>query len=73
MLFLQTTPRHTKIERLRLILSDGQWHSARELARRLGHAFGVAIYHLRHKGRQIVCQLVPGTSRHYRYRLSPKN
>jgi len=36
----------TKVEKLLAVLSDGQWHSTRELARRVGHSFAVAKFRL---------------------------
>jgi hypothetical protein len=33
-------------ERLLLVLSDGKWHSTRELVRRVGHSFAVAKFKL---------------------------
>jgi hypothetical protein len=63
--------RPTKIEQLRMLLSDGDWHTTNELVRCIGHTFGVAIFHLRRMHKQIVCQLQPGSSHQYRYRLVP--
>ena len=71
MLFSSRPKRTTNVERLRLLLSDGQWHTTRELARRIGHRFGVAVFHLRRMHRQVVCQLQPHSDRQYRYRLVP--
>ena len=36
----------TKVDKLITVLADGKWHSTRELARRVGHAFGAARYAL---------------------------
>jgi hypothetical protein len=73
MLFSPRNRRTSKVDRLRLILSDGQFHTTRELVRRIGHTFGVAIFKLRRMHRQVICQLQPGTGRQYRYRLVPRN
>jgi len=36
----------TKTEKLLNVLSDGRWHSTRELVRRVGHSFAVAKFKL---------------------------
>jgi hypothetical protein len=38
----ETRRRLTKAEKLRQVLLDHQWHSTKELARRVGHTFAVA-------------------------------
>lgn len=38
--------RKTKIERLLHVLSDGKWHSTKELVFRVGHTFSVAKFKL---------------------------
>ncbi|MFA5061653.1 MAG: hypothetical protein WC526_00725 [Patescibacteria group bacterium] len=46
--FNNDSTRVTKIERLLRVLGDHDWHSTRELVRRVGHAFGVAKFRLVH-------------------------
>lgn len=44
----RTTDSHrsTKAEKLYHVLSDGHWHSTKELVRRVGHTFHVAKFKL---------------------------
>ncbi len=40
----------TKVDKLISVLSDGKWHSTKELVRRVGHAFGCARHALAKTG-----------------------
>jgi len=62
----------TKAEKLFVLLSDHRWHTTRELSRRVGHAFAVAIYRLRHEPRyhyDIERQRHPTKPFQHQYRL----
>ncbi len=55
---------------LRRALSDGNWHSTKELARRVGHTFGGAVYQLRSRGHDVERRSHPGGGRQHQYRLT---
>jgi hypothetical protein len=64
--------RPTNAEQLRLLLSDGQWHSTKELSRRIGHTFGFSIWKLRHEEhRDIERRAHPSCRYQHQYRLVP--
>jgi len=60
-----------------MILSDHRTHTTRELSRRVGHAFAVAIYRLRHDPRyhyDIDRRRHPSKRYQHKYRLvAPPN
>ena len=60
----------TKDEKLLAILGDGTYHSTQELARRVGHRFGNAIYQLRRRGHTIECAPHPTKKHQYQYRMT---
>ena len=66
---LLISTKSTKVEKLYAVLSDGQWHSTKELARRVGHTFHVAKFKLVHYGNQIEKEKHPTKKWQYRYRL----
>ena len=43
----------TKVEKLYIVLSDGEWHSTKELVHRVGHTFSVAKFLLAGYGHRI--------------------
>lgn len=43
----------TTIEKLLLVLSDGNWHSTEELVREVGHRFSATIYVAKQRGDRI--------------------
>ena len=63
------TSKKTKVELLHVILLDEQWHSTKELVRKVGHTFGGAIFKLRSYGYRVVRERQPGSRRQHRYRL----
>jgi len=69
------TSHSTKVEKLHAVLSDGKWHSTRELARRIGHTFGGAKYRLAQFGYRIEREPHPKKRWQWRYRLldAPEN
>lgn len=54
-------------ERLLRLMSDGQWHSAKELSEKIGHRFGSPIHILRKQGYHIETRRLKGQE--YEYRL----
>jgi len=60
----------TKTQRLFLVLSDGNWHTTRELARRVGHTFACAKFKLVNAGYQIEKRPHPVSAYQWQYRLS---
>jgi hypothetical protein len=62
--------RTTKVEKLHSVLSDGQWHSTAELARRVGHTFGVAKFKLVGYGHQIDRRRHPRARHQHEYRMT---
>jgi hypothetical protein len=64
--------RQTNAERLLELLSDHEWHSTRELSRRISHAFAVAKFKLVHQERRRIEKRKHATRRYqYEYRLLP--
>lgn len=59
----------TRAARLYEILSDGQWHGANELIRRVGPNFGSAKARLVYLGNVIEKRHQPGPRRQWFYRL----
>ncbi len=59
----------TRSERLLAALADRKWHATKELARRVGHSFGGAVFRLRAGGFGIRCEKHPAKRHQYRYRL----
>lgn len=43
----------TTIERLLLVLSDGNWHSTAELVQEVGHRFSATVHVAKHRGDRI--------------------
>lgn len=69
MLFHQ--PDHTtKSERLLEVLRDGEWHSTKELVRRVGHTFGGAVFKLRRFRHEVERQRHPSQRYQHQYRLT---
>jgi hypothetical protein len=60
----------TQLEKLYGILSDGDWHSTRELARRVGHCFGRAKFQLVAYGHTIELRPHPTKRWQRQYRMS---
>lgn len=58
----------TKAERLLELLTDGRWHATRQLVRRVGHSFAVAMFVLRSRGHVIERERHPTRRRQFRYR-----
>ena len=64
------TPRaHTKTQKLYAVLSDGQWHTPRELARHVGHTFGGAVFKLRQAGHIVHARPHPSKLYQWQYRI----
>jgi hypothetical protein len=63
------------MERLLTVLSDGQWHTTAELARKVGHTFVVAKFVLVRRGYEIVREPHPSRRHQHLYRLvsTPKD
>lgn len=64
------TARLTKRELLESILRDGGWHSTRELARRVGHTFGMAVFNLRRDNQHVERRRHPSAAFQHQYRLT---
>lgn len=66
---------HSQLSKLLDLLSDGEWHSTKELARRVGHCFAVAKFKLIGYGYEIERERHPAKRSQHRYRLvdSSKN
>ena len=63
----------TKTERLLAVLADHEWHSTRELTRRVGHTFAVAKFKLvTQHGYHIECERHPWRTHQFQYRLVPE-
>ena len=57
----------TKLEKLKGVLSDGQWHSTAELVQTVGHRFSATIYIAVHQyGYQIEKRRLSGNQFEYR-------
>ena len=61
--------RVTKIEILFNILSDKEWHTTKELSRRVGHTFAVAKFYLTRYGYLIERRRHPSRRYQHQYRL----
>lgn len=61
--------RLTKVEKLLSVLSDGNWHSTKELVRRVGHSFAGAKFKLVFYGYAVDKRIHPTKARQYQYRL----
>lgn len=59
----------TKTDKLIHVLSDGKWHSTKELVRRVGHTFAVAKFALIRDGHRIDREVHPTQPRQHRYKL----
>lgn len=59
----------TQLLRLLAVLNDGEWHSTKELVRRVGHCFGVAKYKLLLYGYEIERRRHPVHHTQHQYRL----
>ena len=60
----------TKVDTLYRVLSDGAWHSTRELARVVGHTFTVAKFRLVHEFDHTIERRRHGTRlKEFEYRL----
>jgi len=64
-----TTTHKTKAEQLLNVLSDGKWHSTKELVRLVGHTFAGAKFHLIDCGYQIERRPHPRRRWQWQYRL----
>ena len=60
----------TKKEKLLEVLSDGRWHSTKELVRRVGHTFAVAKFVLTFYGYNIEKRRHPNRPYQWQYRLA---
>ena len=65
----------TNVDRLLSILTDGRWHTTRELARRVSHSFGSAKFEINNSDRDVTieCEPHPSKRRQWRYRLVRKD
>lgn len=72
-MFHAATARLSKTEKLLYVLADGDWHSTKELSRRVGHTFAVFKSHLKlrlhRNGRFIEKRRHPLQRYQYQYRL----
>lgn len=59
----------TNAERLYAVLADGQWHSTKELVRRVGHTFAGAKRQLTHAGYHVLKRRHPRRRHQWQYRL----
>ena len=66
---MSTSNKTTKTEKLLRVLSDGRWHSTKELARRVGHTFPVAKFKLTHYGYRVDRRPHPTKRWQWQYRL----
>lgn len=63
--------RLTQAERLYVILSDGDWHSTKELARKVSHRFAGAKHELVHRhGYRVEKRSHPRRKRQWQYRIT---
>lgn len=68
-----TTKSHepTNLEKAYRLLGDGQWHSTKELARRVGHSFAGTLYVIRHRDHNhIESRRHPRRPTQWQYRLT---
>lgn len=49
----KSSTRPSKVEKLHAVLSDGHWHTTKELVRRVGHSFSCAKFRLVQYGHRI--------------------
>lgn len=65
----------TKQQRVLLLLADGEWHPARELALKVTHRFGSALHTMKGEGVMWEKRNVPSPTgdEWYEYRLIPEN
>lgn len=59
----------TQVEKLHELLADGNWHSTKELIRRVGHRFAVPKFMLIRYGYMIEARRHPWKRWQYQYRL----
>ena len=59
----------TKIQKLLNVLEDGDWHTTKELSRRVGHTFAVSKFHLTRYGYLIERRRHPSYRYQHQYRL----
>lgn len=65
--------RTTTAARLLRVLSDGQWHATKELAKKVGHTFAQAKFRLIRAGRSMIERERHPTDPHQRqYRLTER-
>jgi hypothetical protein len=69
MSYLHLHTRSTKADKLLTVLGDGETHTTRELVRRVGHAFGTAVFQLRKNGHHIVTSPHPNRRWQSNYQL----
>lgn len=62
----------TTIERLRLVLSDGNWHSTEELVQEVGHRFSATIHVAKQRGDRIEKRRVDKNQFEYRLLVTAK-
>lgn len=65
--------RNTQVDKLIAVLSDGRWHTTKELVRRVGHAFGGAKFVLTTSGIQVERRRHPSQRWQYQYRVDLSN
>jgi hypothetical protein len=64
------TSRVTKVEKLLTILSDGRWHSTKELVHRVGHTFSFARFKVARLDYFVEKRKHTAKPRQYQYRLA---
>lgn len=65
----KTTVHTPKVEKLYRVLSDGKWHSTRDLVRRVGHSFSVSKFRLIQYGHVVEKRPHPTKRWQWEYRL----
>jgi len=59
----------TKLEKLLDVLLDNNWHTTKELVRRVGHTFSTAKHRLIHYGYNIISRVHPKKQYQWQYKL----
>ncbi|MGQ9873548.1 hypothetical protein [Leptodesmis sp.] len=62
----------TTLEKLMQVLSDGNWHSTKELVQEVGHRFPATIYRAKQKGDRIEKHRVDRNQFEYRLLVAGK-
>ncbi len=66
-------PCATRVDLLMAVLSDGAWHSTKELARRVGHTFGGAKFTLSRTGIHVDRRPIRTRRWQWQYRIDLAN